>query len=67
MTLKDGKIIYIVSYLLIAIIISMLFLSYYKINLNVNEIGNANLNRVAVFEGLDSQRKDDIANILAIV
>ena len=67
MTLKDGKIIYIVSYLLIAIIISMLFLSYYKINLNVNEIGNANLNRVAVFEGLDSQRKDDMANILAIV
>jgi hypothetical protein len=67
MTLKDGKIIYIVGYLLIAIIISMLFLSYYKINLNVNEIGNANLNRVAVFEGLDSQRKDDIANILAIV
>ena len=67
MTLKDCKIIYIVGYLLIAIIISMLFLSYYKINLNVNEIGNANLNRVAVFEGLDSQRKDDIANILAIV
>ena len=67
MSFKYGKIIYVISYLLIAIIISMLFLSYYKINLNVNEIGNANLNRVAVFEGLDTQRKDDMTNLLAII
>ena len=51
MAINVGKSLYTIIYVLLAIIVIMMFLSYFNINLSHNENENLKLNRTAVFEG----------------
>ena len=51
MSINVGKSLYTIIYVLLAIIVIMMFLSYFNINLSHNENENLKLNRTAVFEG----------------
>jgi hypothetical protein len=51
MVINVGKSLYTIIYVLLAIIILMMVLSYFNIDLNPNENANIKLNRSAVFEG----------------
>jgi hypothetical protein len=51
MFINVGKSLYTIIYVLFAIIILMMVLSYFNINLNPNENANIKLNRSAIFEG----------------
>jgi len=51
MFINVGKSLYTIIYVLFAIIIVMMVLSYFNINLNPNENANIKLNRSAIFEG----------------
>ena len=51
MFINVGKSLYTIIYVLFAIIILMMVLSYFNINLNPDENANIKLNRSAVFEG----------------
>ena len=46
---KLGKLLPTIIYILIAVIVSMMLLSYFNINMNSND--GLRLNRVAIFEG----------------
>ena len=70
MSINFGKTLYTIIYVLIAIIASMLFLSYFNISLKSNvtsdEKSNITLNRVAVFEGYGKNynENNDIINAI---
>ena len=70
MSINFGKTLYTIIYVLIAIIASMLFLSYFNISLKSNVISdeksNITLNRVAVFEGYGKNynENNDIINAI---
>lgn len=51
MFINVGRSLYTIIYVLFAIIILMMVLSYFNINLNPDENANIKLNRSAVFEG----------------
>ena len=51
MFINCSKSLYAIIYVLFAIIILMMILSYFSINLNPDENANIKLNRSAVFEG----------------
>jgi len=51
MYLNFGKYLYTIIYVLIAIILVMVFLSYFNIDLNQNNNANIKLTRAAIFEG----------------
>jgi hypothetical protein len=51
MYLNFGKYLYTIIYVLIAIILVMMFLSYFNIDLNQNNNANIKLTRAAIFEG----------------
>jgi hypothetical protein len=51
MYLNFGKYLYTIIYVLIALILVMMFLSYFNINLNPTTNANIKLTRAAVFEG----------------
>jgi len=59
MFINVGKSLYSIIYVLLAIIVLMMFLSYFNIDLRPNENANIKLNRSAVFEGYN---KLDAAN-----
>jgi len=59
MFINVGTSLYTIIYVLFAIIILMMVLSYFNINLNPDENANIKLNRSAVFEGYG---KVDAAN-----
>jgi hypothetical protein len=51
MYLNFGKYLYTIIYVLIALILAMMFLSYFNIDLKQNTNANIKLTRAAVFEG----------------
>jgi hypothetical protein len=51
MYLNFGKYLYTIIYVLIALILVMMFLSYFNIDLNQNNNANIKLTRAAIFEG----------------
>jgi len=51
MYLNFGKYLYTIIYVLIALILVMMFLSYFNIDLNQNKNANIKLTRAAIFEG----------------
>ena len=59
MFINVGKSLYTIICVLLAIIVLMLFLSYFNIDLKAAEHTNIKLNRAAVFEGYN---KNDLAN-----
>ena len=63
MFINCSKSLYAIIYVLFAIIILMMVLSYFNINLNPDENANIKLNRSAVFEGYG---KVDAANDLTL-
>ena len=52
---KFGKLLPTIIYILIAVIVSMMLLSYFNINMNSND--GLRLNRVAIFEGNENMNK----------
>ena len=52
---KLGKLLPTIIYILIAVIVSMMLLSYFNINMNSND--GLRLNRVAIFEGNENMNK----------
>jgi hypothetical protein len=59
MFINVGKSLYTIIYVLLAIIVLMLFLSYFNIDLKTDEHKNIKLNRAAVFEGYN---KNELVN-----
>ena len=54
---KLGKLLPTIIYILIAVIVSMMLLSYFNINMNSND--GLRLNRFAVFEGNENMKEKD--------
>ena len=54
---KLGKLLPTIIYILIAVIVSMMLLSYFNINMNSND--SLRLNRFAIFEGNENMLKDE--------
>ena len=53
---KFGKLLPTIIYILIAVIVSMMLLSYFNINMNSND--GLRLNRVAIFEGNENMKEN---------
>ena len=53
---KLGKLLPTIIYILIAVIVSMMLLSYFNINMNSND--GLRLNRVAIFEGNENMKEN---------
>lgn len=68
MYLNFGKYYYTIIYVLIALMLVMMFLSYFNINLKPNTNANANikLTRVAVFEGYNKHNTNNDTETLAL-
>jgi hypothetical protein len=62
MFINVGKSLYTIIYVLLAIIVLMMFLSYFNIDLKPDEKTNIKLNRSAVFEGYNKNNSVNIAN-----
>ena len=54
---KLGKLLPTIIYILIAVIVSMMLLSYFNINMNSSD--SLRLNRFAIFEGNENMLKDE--------
>ena len=54
---KLGKLLPTIIYILIAVIVSMMLLSYFNINMNSND--GLRLNRFAVFEGNENMKEKE--------
>jgi len=68
MYLNFGKYLYTIIYVLIALILVMMFLSYFNINLSPTTNANIKLTRAAVFEGYKHNANDNTdSNTDAIV
>ena len=63
-----GKSLYSIIYVLLAIILIMMFLSYFNIDLKPDEKTNIKLNRRAVFEGYNKNNAaNDITTLNALI
>ena len=63
-----GKSLYSIIYVLLAIILIMMFLSYFNIDLKPDEKTNIKLNRSAVFEGYNKNNAaNDITTLNALI
>lgn len=68
MSINVGKSLYTIIYVLLAIIVIMMFLSYFNINLSPNENKNLKLNRAAVFEGYNKvNAANDLTTLNAVM
>ena len=68
MAINVGKSLYTIIYVLLAIIVIMMFLSYFNINLSHNENENLKLNRTAVFEGYNKiNAANDLTTLNAVM
>ena len=68
MSINVGKSLYTIIYVLLAIIVIMMFLSYFNINLSHNENENLKLNRTAVFEGYNKiNAANDLTTLNAVM
>ena len=68
MSINVGKSLYTIIYVLLAIIVIMMFLSYFNINLGPNENKNLKLNRAAVFEGYNKiNAANDLTTLNAVM
>ena len=68
MSINVGKSLYTIIYVLLAIIVIMMFLSYFNINLSHNENKNLKLNRAAVFEGYNKiNAVNDLTTLNAVM
>lgn len=66
MYLNFGKYYYTIIYVLIALMLVMMFLSYFNINLKPNTNANIKLTRVAVFEGYNKHNTNNDTETLAL-
>jgi uncharacterized membrane protein len=70
MYLNFGKYLYTIIYVLIALIIVMMFLSYFNINLNQSNSADDNVNlkltRAAIFEGYKHKSDTETDTIMAL-
>ena len=69
MFIRINKYFYTIIYVLIALIITMMLLSYFNISLKSNDNSNIKLTRAAVFEGYSKNDTivNDITNLSALI
>lgn len=69
MFIRINKYFYTIIYVLIALIITMMLLSYFNISLKSNDNSNIKLTRSAVFEGYSKNDTivNDITNLSALI
>ena len=68
MVMNVGKSLYTIIYVLLAIIVLMMFLSYFNIDLKPDENANIKLNRSAIFEGYNKiNAANDITTLNAVM
>ncbi len=65
MFINIGKYLYTIIYVLLIIIISMMFLSYFNISFKPNNNANITLTRAAVFEGYNKNNNNNDDDVVS--